>query len=292
MLKIGITSRALFNLDASHLVFMDKGLEAYKDHQVSLENIPLDPGEAFTLVKKLLSLNNLYEGEKLAEVILLSRNTADTGLRVFNSIQYHDLDIKKAAFCGGNSPHIYAKSFGADLFLSTELEDCKSSMKNGIAAAKIIPSKISMTEDKTLKVAFDGDSVLFSEESQQIFDQQGLDAFNKNEKDFANKPLTGGPFKSFLTELYKIQKSFSKKECPIRIALVTARSAPSHERVIKTLRDWKIRIDESLFLGGLEKKDFLKDFGADIFFDDQIENCLAASLEVPTGQVINFNTRN
>jgi len=292
MLKIGITSRALFNLDASHLVFMDKGLEAYKDHQVSLENIPLDPGEAFTLVKKLLSLNNLYEGEKLAEVILLSRNTADTGLRVFNSIQYHDLDIKKAAFCGGNSPHIYAKSFGADLFLSTELEDCKSSMKNGIAAAKIIPSKISMAEDKTLKVAFDGDSVLFSEESQQIFDQQGLDAFNKNEKDFANKPLTGGPFKSFLTELYKIQKSFSKKECPIRIALVTARSAPSHERVIKTLRDWKIRIDESLFLGGLEKKDFLKDFGADIFFDDQIENCLAASLEVPTGQVINFNTRN
>ena len=292
MLKIGITSRALFNLDASHLIFIKKGLEAYKEHQVSLENTPLDPGEAFTLVKKLLNLNNLYKGEKLAEVILLSRNTADTGLRVFNSIQYHGLDIKKAAFCGGNSPHIYAKSFGADLFLSTELEDCKSSMENGIAAAKIIPSKISMAEDKTLKVAFDGDSVLFSEESQQIFDQQGLDAFNKNEKDFANKPLTGGPFKSFLTELYKIQQSFSKKECPIRIALVTARSAPSHERVIKTLRDWKIRIDESLFLGGLEKKDFLKDFGADIFFDDQIENCLAASLEVPTGKVINFNTRN
>ena len=288
MLKIGITSRALFDLDASHLVFVNNGLEAYKEHQISQENSPLDPGEAFTLVKKLLNLNNLYEGTKFVEVILLSRNTADTGLRVFNSIQHHGLDIKKAAFCGGNSPHNYAKSFGADLFLSTELEDCKSSINNGIASARIMPSKKSSPDDETLKVAFDGDSVLFSEESQQIFDRHGLEAFNKNEQNFAKSPLLGGPFKSFLTELYQIQQSFPKKECPLRIALVTARSAPSHERVIRTLREWKIRIDESLFLGGLEKKDFLKDFGADIFFDDQIENCIAASLEVPTGQVINF----
>ena len=291
MLKIGITSRALFDLDASHLIFKQSGLDAYKEHQVKEENNPLNPGEAFSLVKKLLNLNSKFKDEKLVEVILLSRNSADTGLRIFNSIQHHGLDIKKAAFCGGNSPHVYAKSFGAHLFLSTEFEDCKSSILNGTASARIIPSKQSSIHDENLKVAFDGDSVIFSEESQRIFDKHGLEAFDKNEKNLANNPMTGGPFKSFLKELCKVQQSFLTNECPIRIALVTARSAPSHERVIKTLREWKIRVDESLFLGGMDKTNFLKDFGADIFFDDQIENCKSACLEVPTGQVINFNSR-
>ena len=292
MLKIGITSRALFDLDSSHLIFEQSGLDAYKEHQVKEENNPLNPGQAFSLVKKLLSLNSKFKDEKLVEVILLSRNSADTGLRIFNSIQHHGLDIKKAAFCGGNSPHIYAKSFGAHLFLSTEFEDCKSSILSGTASARIIPSKQSTFNEENLRVAFDGDSVVFSEESQKIYDEQGLEAFDKNEKDLANNPMTGGPFKPFLNELYKVQQSFPTNECPIRIALETARSAPSHERVIKTLREWKIRIDESLFLGGMDKSSFLKDFGADIFFDDQIENCQSASLEVPTGQVINFNSRN
>ncbi len=291
MLKIGITSRALFDLDSSHLIFKNNGLEAYKEYQIVKENCPLKPGQAFSLVKKLLNLNNQSSDEKLVEVFLLSRNTADTGLRIFNSIQYHGLDIEKAAFCGGNSPHIYAKSFGVHLFLSTEFEDCKSSINSGIASARIMPSKNSKVDNATLKVAFDGDSVIFSEESQKIFDEYGLEAFNKNEKNLADNPLSGGPFKSFLRELYKVQQSFPRAECPVRIALVTARSAPSHERVIKTLRQWKIRIDESLFLGGMDKTSFLKDFGADIFFDDQIENCKSACMEVPTGQVINFNSR-
>ena len=179
---------------------------------------------------------------------------------------------------------------GVHLFLSTELEDCKSSIKSGIASARIMPSRLSKVDNEILKVAFDGDSVIFSEESQKIFDEYGLEAFNKNEKNLADNPLSGGPFKSFLRELYKVQQSFPRKECPIRIALVTARSNPSHERVIKTLREWKIRVDESLFLGGMDKTNFLKNFGADIFFDDQIENCKSACLEVPTGQVINFNS--
>ena len=244
------------------------------------------------MVKKLLNLNIKFKEKKLVEVILLSRNTADTGLRVFNSIQHHGLDIKKAAFCGGNSPHIYAKSFGAHLFLSTEFQDCKSSIENGIASARIMPSKKNLIENDGLRVAFDGDSVIFSEESQKIYEEKGLEAFDKNEKSLANKPLSGGPFKPFLNELYQIQQFFSPKECPLRIALVTARSAPSHERVIKTLREWNIRVDEALFLGGIDKASFLKDFGADIFFDDQIKNCRSTCLEVPTGQVINFNTRN
>ena len=291
MLKIGITSRALFDLDSSHLIFMNNGLEAYKEHQIVKEDCPLEPGQAFSLVRKLLNLNTKFSGKKLVEVFLLSRNTADTGLRIFNSIQHHGLDIRKAAFCGGNSPHIYAKSFGAHLFLSTEFDDCKSSINSGIASARIMPSRYSKVDNEILKVAFDGDSVIFSEESQKIFDKSGLEAFNKNEKNLADNPLSGGPFKSFLRELYKVQQIFPKDECPIRIALVTARSAPSHERVIKTLREWKIRVDESLFLGGMDKTSFLKDFGADIFFDDQIENCKSASLQVPTGQVIYFNSR-
>jgi len=290
MLVIGITSRALFDLDDSHKIFEDQGLEAYREYQISNENKILNPGQAFPLVKKLLNLNKELKGEKSVEVVLLSRNSADTGLRIFNSIEHHNLEIKRAAFCGGNSPHTYAKSFGAHLFLSTEFSDCKLALKSGVAAARIIPTGVAKTGESQLKVAFDGDAVIFSEESQEIYDSQGLDAFDRNEKNLANTPLLGGPFKPFLSELHRLQNFFHQSECPIRIALVTARSAPSHERVIRTLRDWKIRIDESLFLGGLQKAEFLKVYQADIFFDDQEENCGSASEEVPTGQVVNLKT--
>ena len=173
-------------------------------------------------------------------------------MRIFNSIEHHNLDIKRAAFCGGNSPHTYAKAFGAHLFLSSEYTDCKMALKNGVAAARIIPAGVPKTLESQLKIAFDGDSVIFSDESQEIFDTHGLERFDKNEKDLAKKPLLGGPFKPFLSHMHKLQSLFPQSECPIRIALVTARSAPSHERVIRTLREWQIRIDECLFLGGLK----------------------------------------
>ena len=289
MLVIGITSRALFDLDFSDKIFKKNGLEPYRKFQISNENIPLQPGRAFPLVKKLLSLNKKITGQRSVEVILLSKNSSDTGLRIFNSIEHHNLDIKRAVFCSGGSPHAYAKSFGAHLFLSTESSDCKSAIKSGIASARIFPSSAPLSEDKKLKVAFDGDSVIFSEESQFIYDNHGIKAFEKNEKNLAKLPLTGGPFKSFLFELHKLQKNFSPSDCPIKIALVTARSAPTHERVIRTLRDWDIRIDECLFLGGLKKDNFLKVFDADIFFDDQIENCSSACTYVPTGHVISIS---
>ena len=288
MLVIGITSRALFDLDESHKVYEDKGLEAYRDYQISKENEALLPRQAYPLVTKLLDLNKRIKNERSVEVVLLSRNSADTGLRIFNSIEHHNLDIKRAAFCGGNSPHTYAKAFGAHLFLSSEYTDCKMALKNGVAAARIIPAGVPKTLESQLKIAFDGDSVIFSDESQEIFDTHGLERFDKNEKDLAKKPLLGGPFKPFLSHMHKLQSLFPQSECPIRIALVTARSAPSHERVIRTLREWQIRIDECLFLGGLKKVDFLKVYKADIFFDDQIENCDLASEEVPTGQVVNL----
>ena len=287
MLVVGITSRALFNLDKSHEIFVSEGLEKYRDYQISKENDHLEPGQAFHLVKKLLQLNKKIEGERSVEVILLSSNSADTGLRIFNSIEYHKLDIRKAAFCGGESPHKYAKPFGAHLFLSTDIADCQLALESGVAAARIISPNISKKEDNLLKVAFDGDAVIFSEESQEIYEKQGLEAFDSNEKNLAKETLPGGPFKPFLSELHKLQGKFLKKgDCPIHIALVTARSAPSHERVILTLREWNIRIDECLFLGGLPKVNFLKAYHADIFFDDQKENCDLASEEVPTGHVV------
>ena len=288
MLVIGITSRALFDLEISHEVFKNKGLEAYREFQISNENQPLLPGKAFNLVKKLLSLNLVKTGKRRVEVILLSKNSADTGLRIFNSIDHCGLDIKKAVFCSGTSPHSYAKSFGAHLFLSTNSEDCRLSLENGIASAKIMPSSNLSFEDSNLRVAFDGDSVLFSDESQLIFNKKGLEAFEENEKNLARLPLSGGPFKPLLLELNKIQRQFLQSECPLKIALVTARSAPSHERVIRTLREWNIRIDECLFLGGLNKTEFLRAFKADIFFDDQIENCLATSKAVTTGHVVSI----
>ena len=289
MLVVGITSRALFDLDLSHEIFINQGLEAYRDYQVKKENIPLEQGQAFNLVNKLLGINRKLN-KKVVEVILLSRNTSDIGLRIFNSIEHHGLEIKKAAFTGGNSPHTYAKSFGAHLFLSSEFSDCKSALKNGIAAARIIPGPKRKLDTNLLKVAFDGDAVIFSDESQSIFDKRGLKAFEMNEVSLAKKSLHGGPFKEFLFQLHKLQNYFSLEECPIRIALMTARHAPSHERVIRTLRDWNIRIDECLFLGGQNKVDFLKDYQADIFFDDQKEICDLATRLIPTGQVIRLQT--
>ncbi|MDG1248819.1 MAG: 5'-nucleotidase [SAR86 cluster bacterium] len=289
-LIIGISSRALFDLDASHDIYKKSGVESYKQYQIENEENILEPGEAFPLVKKILNLNKFYDGEKRIEVILLSRNSSDTGLRIRNSIEEHNLDISRAAFCGGESPHRYVKDFGVHLFLSSSIEDVKLAIDSEVAAATIISSNSnskSRNSDSTkeqLRIAFDGDAVIFSDESERIYHEKGLDAFIDNEKN-AKSPLKAGPFKNFLLELNKIQNDFDQDNCPIRTALVTARSAPSDKRVIKTLREWGVRIDESLFLGGMPKRDFLKSFDADIFFDDQKNNIIEASRELTSGHV-------
>lgn len=284
-LVIAISSRALFNLDESHHVYEEKGLESYSQYQVEHEDEILMPGEAFPLVKKLLRINEKLGGEPRVEVILLSRNSADTGLRVFNSIEHHNLNISRAAFCGGESPYRYVAAFGCHLFLSTNAEDVRSALDNGVAAATLISSGAKDRDDDELRFAFDGDAVLFSDESERIYKQNGLHAFTENEKASAKQPMTGGPFKHFLQALHSLQAEFPPKTCPIRTALVTARSAPAHERVVRTLRAWNIRIDESLFLGGLNKGEFLKSYGADVFFDDQHTHCDSAKNHVATGHV-------
>ena len=285
-LVVGISSRALFDLNESHQIFQKDGIDAYREYQIQNENKILDPGEAFNLVTKILKINDLYETQDRVEVILLSRNTADTGLRVFNSIEAHKLDISRAVFCGGESPYKYVKAFGVDLFLSSSKDDVKMAIENGVASASIIPSKSkkSSKQDAHLRIAFDGDSVIFSDESERVFAEEGLKAFLDSERK-KKSILKAGPFKSFLVELNKLQSELDTEDCPIRTALVTARSAPSHKRVIKTLRKWGVRIDESLFLGGMKKSEFLKSFKADIFFDDQQQNITDASTKVTAAHV-------
>ena len=282
-LTVAISSRALFDLSASDAVYREDGLEAYRRYQIEHENEPLQPGEGFQFVKKLLGINKLL-GRRRVDVILLSRNSADTGLRIFNSIGTHDLDIVRAAFSSGASPHRYAKPFGCDLFLSTEANDVAGALANGVAAATLISTPRSANPADLLKIAFDGDAVLFSDEADQVYARDGLAAFAESEAQAADRPLGGGPFKPFLEGLHRLQREF-EDDCPIRTALITARGAPAHERVIKTLRAWDIRLDESLFLGGRDKGEFLRAYEADVFFDDQAGNCRSASPHVAAGHV-------
>lgn len=286
-LIVAISSRALFDLSASHRLFETEGVDVYRDYQVAHESDILEPGVAFPLVKKLMNLNALLGERGRVEIILLSRNSSDTGLRVLTSAHHHGLDISRAAFTGGASPYRYVAAFGAHLFLSADPIDVRLALDAGCAAATILPSSslIPDQHDDQVRIAFDGDAVLFSDEAEQLYRREGLDVFNASEFAAAHEPLPSGPFKGLLVAIHRLQQLFPHDASPLRTALVTARGAPSHERVIRTLRAWGIRIDEALFLGGLSKTEFLTAFDADIFFDDQASHCEAARQHVATGHV-------
>ena len=296
-LIVAISSRALFDLEDSHRLFEREGLEAYAEFQRAHEDELLEPGIAFPLVRKLLALNDGAPVDDdgvpapRVEVILLSRNSSDTGLRIFNSIEHHGLAIRRAAFSNGAPPYPYIRPFGADLFLSTHAEDVTRALAAGVAAATILPAAARVKSapaqpPNQLRIAFDGDAVLFGDESERISREDGLEAFSRNERERAREPLSGGPFRGFLDALQRLQSAFPPgEEAPIRTALVTARSAPAHERVIRTLREWNVRLDEALFLGGRAKGPFLEAFGADIFFDDSEQNIASARDHVAAGHV-------
>lgn len=286
-LVVAISSRALFDLAESHDVFTSQGVDAYHAYQVANEDQPLAPGIAFNMVKKLLALNDKDPDNPRVEVILISKNSADTGLRVFHSIKHHVLNISRAAFTRGKSTSPYVSAFGAHLFLSADANDVGEALDSGFAAATILPSHVKVNATAELRIAFDGDAVLFSDEAEKVFQEQGLEAFTDSEVKAAKKPLIGGPFKDFLALIHQIQSEYPAEDSPIRTALVTARGAPAHERAIRTLRAWNIRIDEAIFLGGLDKGPFLKAFDADIFFDDQTKHCESARQHVATGHVPN-----
>ncbi len=290
-LVIAISSRALFDLEESHGLFEREGVDAFAAYQRSREDDVLAPGIAFPLVRKLLALNHdAAPGIPRVEVILLSRNSSDTGLRVFNSIQHHGLSITRATFTSGAPTWPYAKPFGAHLFLSADAESVRRALEHGIAAATLLPSPAVLPTNgdaplNQIRVAFDGDAVLFDDESERVSREGGLEAFARHERERAHEPLPGGPFRVFLDALHRLQVAYPIEQCPIRTALVTARSAPAHERVIRTLRDWGIRLDEALFLGGRAKGPFLQAFGADIFFDDSPHNIDSAREHVAAGHV-------
>ena len=285
VLVIGISSRALFDLGQSHAIFEAEGLQAYADYQMKNEDQHLKPGVAFPLVRKLLALNEDEVDHPGVEVILLSRNSADTGLRIFNTIEHYGLNIERAAFTGGESPYKYMEAYVADLLLSTNAGDVRKALEKGYAAATILPGRSSDRDSGQLRIAFDGDAVIFGDEAERVFQENGLEAFSDSEREAAAQPLSGGPFKPVLEALHKIQSAYPIEGNPIRTALVTARSAPAHKRVVLTLREWGIRIDEALFLGGRSKGEFLKTFGADIFFDDQQVHIESAKVHVTSAHV-------
>ena len=284
---VGISSRALFDLEMENKIYEEQGLQAYLEYQVAHEKEILKPGTAFPLIKALHKLN--LGGEQLVEIIIMSKNSADTSLRIFNSIEYYGLDITRAALVGGNQIAPYLTAFKADLFLSANEQDVQEAINAGIAAGLICSHEdLNISPDEEIdqiRIAFDGDAVIFSDESERIYKAEGLSAFEEHEKNNATNPLSEGPFAKLLTTISRVQKQLGTENVPIRTALVTARNAPAHERVIRTLMAWNVRIDEAFFLGGLQKSDVLKAFGAHIFFDDQAVHTEPASKLVPAARV-------
>ncbi len=285
VLVIGISSRALFDLEDSNDLFLKEGLDAYRAHQLENEKEVLKKGTAFALVKALLHLNEI-SGKKLVEVIVMSRNSPDTGLRVFNSIAHYGLAITRAAFSGGTPLSPYLKAFDVDLFLSKSDEDVQAAVDSGVAAAALYaPPMGERAETDQIRIAFDADAVIFSEESEHIYKTQGLEAFLAHEKANVDTPMNEGPFAKLLMTLSFLQQHFPKNESPVRIAIVTARNSPAHERVVQTLRTWGVSVDEAFFLGGLSKDQILQAYQAHIFFDDQEAHLENASKLVPSGKV-------
>lgn len=289
MLTIAVSSRSLFHIEDGNRIFEEEGQEAFNEYMRSKEDVPLRPGAAFHLVRKLLALNTVRSPapRDRVEVVLLSRNSPDAGMRVMNSIQHYGLDIERAGFSQGSDRFRYAKALGAQLFLSASPTDVRNAIEHGLAAATMVTlEREEDPDDHEVRIAFDGDSVLFDSEADDCYRANGLGAFRQHEMDKAHLPLGDGPFMPFLLELHALQKLYPAEQSPVKVALVTARGMPSHARVLKTLRAKGIHIDEAIFCGGVPKGPLLKAFGADVFFDDTQKNIdSAVDCDIPSGHV-------
>ncbi len=310
-LVIALSSRALFDFEEENRVFEARDDHAYMQLQLARLDQPARPGVAFSLVHKLLRFNrpgspqqrSLGRPETAAppsgggaagargpygvEVVILSRNDPVSGLRVFRSCQHYGLAIERGVFTRGASPWRYLRPLAAQLFLSTNEADVRSALDAGVPAARVLPhsARASDAHPDELRIAFDGDAVLFSDEAERVYQREGLAAFHAHESHRATRPLPAGPFKPLLAALQQLQRAADPAGMRIRTALVTARSAPAHERAIRTLMDWHIEVDEAMFLGGLPKGEFLREFECDFFFDDQTRHVDGAATHVPAGHV-------
>lgn len=278
MLTIAVSSRALFNIEDGHKIFMEQGQDAFDAYMKSKEDVPMKPGPAFETITRLLSLNKgIKDPDNRVRVVMLSRNSVKGGIRIMNSIYHYGLDIEQAIFCSGTDRFRYAEAFSSDLFLSASAEDVAAALQRGIAAATLMPKEtyaigVGPSDDGNVRIAFDGDAVIFSTESDDQYREKGLDHFRAYEIVNAEKPLEGGPFKNVLQKLHAIQQNWNIGECPLKLALITARGVPAHHRVVKTLDSWGVHMDEVVFAGGFKKGPILKAFGAHIFFDDTRKN--------------------
>ena len=284
-LVVAISSRALFDFEEENRVFERDNDRAYVDLQLARLDVPAPPGVAFSLVRKLLAFNT--DAEQKVEVVILSRNDPVSGMRVFRSCKAHGLDsIQRGVFTQGRDPFSYLKPLGAHLFLSANAADVQQALQLGFPAARVLTESVQAQDSNPheVRIAFDGDAVLFSDEAERVFQRDGLDAFQRHETEHATQPLPDGPFKPLLAALHRLQQD-TQSQMHIRTALVTARSAPAHERAIRTLMDWNIGVDEAMFLGGLAKGEFLREFEPDFFFDDQTGHVNSAARHVPAGHV-------
>ena len=283
-LVVAISSRALFDFEEENRLFESSDDRAYMRLQLDRVDQPAKPGVAFSLVNKLLAFNTA--GTSKVEVVILSRNDPVSGMRVFRSAKHYGLPIQRGVFTRGESPWRYLRPLAANLFLSTNEADVRSALAAGVPAARVYPhsARASSAHPHEVRIAFDGDAVLFSDEAERVYQRAGLDAFQAHEHERAATPLAAGPFKPLLEALQRLQNE-PAQSMRIRTALVTARSAPAHERAIRTLMDWHIEIDEAMFLGGLAKGEFLREFEPDFFFDDQTGHIDNAARHVPAGHV-------
>jgi 5'-nucleotidase len=283
-LVVAMSSRALFDFEEENRVFEAGDDAAYMALQWDRLDAPAPPGVAFSLVRKLLACNAV---EPQVEVVIVSRNDPVSGLRVFRSARHHGLAIERGVFTRGASPWRYLRPLGAQLFLSANDADVRAALTAGVPAARVFPTsaRASAAHPNELRIAFDGDAVLFSDEAEQVFQREGLAAFQRSESRQAGTPLAPGPFKPLLDGLCRLRQLGRHTGMQVRTALVTARSAPAHERAILTLRSWQVEVDEAMFLGGLPKGAFLREFEPDFFFDDQMGHIENAAPHVPAGHV-------
>jgi 5'-nucleotidase len=285
LLVVAVSSRALLDLEWEARMYDRLGPDAFREHQIASEDEIIPPGTAYPFIRGLLALNGIGT-ERVIEVIVISRNNPETGLRITNSIEAHGLDISRVAFLGPEPLVPYLDAYQVDLFLSCNDADVQQAIDAGYAAAALYrPPNVSPGEMKELRIAFDADAVLFSDESEHIYRTQGLPAFLEHERANANKKLAEGPLGRLLQKLGELQSSRSPEQTPIRLAVVSARNSPAHARVIKTLRAWGVRVDSAFFLGGIGKAEILRAFGAHIFFDDQEAHLAPASSHIPCALV-------
>jgi 5'-nucleotidase len=288
LLVVAISSRALFDFEEENALFDPRDDGPYIELQLTRLEQLAKPGIAFRLVKKLLGFN--ADGVQRVEVVILSRNDPVSGLRVMKSVQGNKLAIERAVFTRGREPWGYLRPLNANLFLSANPEDVREALHADFPVPAAVVYTRAATEDShpdEVRIAFDGDAVLFADEAERVFRAGGLDAFQSHEADHATRPLPPGPFKPLLEALHRLQQADDRDKVPMRLrtALVTARSAPAHERAIRTLMDWRIHVDEAMFLGGLDKGPFLREFEPDFYFDDQTRYVESAAAHVPSGHV-------